>query len=72
MQKYTVAWATVTVSGTDQEDDVFELAQDGEPQDHLCITDGVEQLTKNFIRCKLHEAKDDPCQSFPALYKKLR
>ena len=51
IEKSTIACATVTVSGTDQEDDVFELAQDGEPQDHLCITDGVEQLTRNFIRC---------------------
>ena len=70
---YTVCWAAVSVVDLDQEEfDEYVLETRPDTDDHQCIKDGMEDQSKMFVDRLLHEARDDPCQLFPALYKNIR
>ena len=67
-----VAWREVIDS--DEENDVYNLDIDTLPamSDHVCTSNGMEDLVTSFRRQLESEARSDPTQPFPALYLRIR
>ena len=59
---------------SDPENDVYTLDADTLPafSDHVCSSNGMEEIVNSFRRELESQARSDPTQPFPALYLKVR